>query len=66
MPIDTSKMTYVGDGVYATDDGFEVMLVAPRDDVDSWLVLEPQVLDALLRLIGKTRGGKFTFKRDDE
>lgn len=63
MPIDTSKMIYIGDGVYAKDDGFEVMLVAPRDGTDSWLVLEPQVLDALLRLVGKTRGGEFIFKK---
>jgi hypothetical protein len=40
--------TYLGDGLYCSFDGFMFTLRAPRDDVDHWVGLEPEVLKAFL------------------
>jgi hypothetical protein len=40
--------TYLGDGAYATFDGYGISLRAPRDTGDHVIVLEPEVLGALL------------------
>ena len=64
MKIDTSRMQYLGDGLYAEDDGFDVRLVAPREPEDHWCLMEPQVFAALLRYMGAKRGGTFTFTED--
>jgi hypothetical protein len=40
--------TYLGDGLYASFDGYQFVLRAPREDGDHWVVLEPQVMDAFL------------------
>jgi hypothetical protein len=37
---------YLGDGLYASFDGFMFKLRAPRWDVDHWVALEPAVLAA--------------------
>ncbi len=39
--------TYLGDGVYASFDGYQIKLRAPRPDGDHEVYLEPQVFDAL-------------------
>ena len=36
--------TYLGDGLYASFDGCNVVLRAPRDDGDHWVAFEPEVL----------------------
>ena len=41
-----SKKEYLGDGLYASFDGFMFTLRAPRDDGDHWVGLEPEVLRA--------------------
>jgi hypothetical protein len=46
-----SKETYLGDGLYASYDGFMVTLRAPRQDGDHWVGLEPQTMNALLAFI---------------
>jgi hypothetical protein len=38
--------TYLGDGLYASFDGFMFTLRAPREDGDHWVALEPVVLRA--------------------
>lgn len=38
--------TYLGDGLYASFDGFIFTLRAPREDGDHWVGLEPAVLRA--------------------
>ena len=43
--------TYLGDGVYAIFDGYNVWLRAPREGGDHCVALEPEVLDALLRFV---------------
>lgn len=42
---------YLGDGLYASHDGFQVCLRAPRGDLDHVVYLEPQVLAAFLRYV---------------
>jgi hypothetical protein len=38
---------YLGDGCYASFDGWQICLRAPREEGDHFIYLEPQVLDAL-------------------
>jgi hypothetical protein len=40
---------YLGDGLYASWDGWQVNLRAPRKDGDHWVALEPAVWVALQR-----------------
>jgi hypothetical protein len=46
LPIRDAE-TYLGDGVYASFDGFHVKLRAPRDDGNHWIAMEPDVFQAL-------------------
>ena len=39
--------TYLGDGLYASFDGWHVILRVPRDGGDHVVALEPEVLSAL-------------------
>jgi hypothetical protein len=39
--------TYLGDGLYASFDGYQIMLRAPRPEGDHWIGLEPAVYRAL-------------------
>ena len=43
--------TYLGDGLYASYDGWMVTLRAPRLDGDHWVGLEPATLRTLLRYL---------------
>lgn len=40
---------YLGDGLYAEWDGWNIILSAPRENGDHWVGLEPTVFDALIR-----------------
>jgi hypothetical protein len=40
------KETYLGDGLYASFDGYMFTLRAPRPDGDHWVGLEPEILFA--------------------
>ena len=42
------KKDYMGDGVYATWDGYSVILILEAQD-DSRIVLEPEVLAAVMQ-----------------
>ncbi len=42
------KETYLGDGLYASFDGYHIILRAPRYGVDHHVALEPPVFDELL------------------
>jgi hypothetical protein len=42
---------HLGDGLYASFDGFSVTLRAPREDGDHWVALEPMVVAALLEFL---------------
>jgi hypothetical protein len=39
--------TYLGDGLYASFDGYAIVLRAPREDGDHWVGLEPDVYRSL-------------------
>lgn len=43
-----SKEIYLGDGLYASFDGYHINLRAPRDNGDHHVGLEPPLFDALL------------------
>jgi hypothetical protein len=43
--------TYLGDGLYASFDGWMITLKAPREDGEHWVGLEPEVLEALLQFV---------------
>lgn len=40
--------TYLGDGLYASFDGFHVTLRAPRDNGDHYVFLEPATMHTLV------------------
>lgn len=48
------KEIYLGDGLYAHHDGYQIVLRAPRELGDHYVALEPQVLDAFMRFVAHT------------
>lgn len=46
-----TEETYLGDGLYASFDGYSIGLRTPRDDSDHWVYLEPEVVVALQRFM---------------
>ena len=40
--------TYLGDGLYASWDGFSIWLRAPRSNGDHYVALEPQMMRDLI------------------
>jgi hypothetical protein len=44
----TNRETYIGDGLFASHDGFALTVRAPREHGDHYVVLEPFVLEAFL------------------
>lgn len=47
------KETYLGDGLYASFDGFLIILRAPREHGDHWVGLDPYVWNNLLEFVNK-------------
>lgn len=47
--------TYLGDGLYASYDGWSFILRAPRKDGDHWVALEPSVLAEFLAYINRIK-----------
>ncbi|WP_426436071.1 hypothetical protein [Bradyrhizobium genosp. P] len=45
------KEQYLGDGVYASFDGYQIQLRAPREDGDSIVYLDSEVQAALVEFI---------------
>jgi hypothetical protein len=45
------KETYLGDGLYASFDGWQVRLRAPREEGDHVVYLEPAVVEELQKFI---------------
>ena len=46
--------THLGDGLYASFDGYQINLRAPRGGGDHWVALKPEVFDALLEFRAQT------------
>ena len=44
--------TYLGDGLYASFDGWHVILRAPREHGDHHIAMEPEVVIAFRRYLG--------------
>jgi hypothetical protein len=45
---DLRKETYLGDGLYASFDGWHIVLRAPRQEGDHIVALEPEVFASLV------------------
>lgn len=45
--------TYLGDGVYASYDGWQIQLRAPRSEGDHFVYLEPRVYMSLVEFAEK-------------
>lgn len=50
--------TYIGDGVYASFDGYQVWLRTPREGGNHEIALEPSVLAALNAFVERIRAGE--------
>jgi hypothetical protein len=50
-----SVETYLGDGLYASFDGWMLTLKTSREDGEHWVGLEPEVLEALLQFVERLR-----------
>ena len=61
-----SEEYYLGDGLYASFDGYMLTLRAPRERGDHWVGLEPRVLLALLEYCEHIGMIKKRERRDDE
>lgn len=52
--------TYLGDGLYASHDGWQIKLRAPREDGDHVVYLEPEVLRAFAKFLADNPQGTST------
>jgi hypothetical protein len=51
----TDKETYLGDGLYASFDGWQIKLRAPHGYVDQEVYLEPEVLVRFESFVAEVR-----------
>ena len=49
------KESYIGDGLYASFDGWQFKLRAPRGDGDHEVFLDQNTLDEFLRYVERTK-----------
>ena len=49
--VSETRETYLGDGLYASFDGWQIVLRAPRSEGDHYVALEPEVVVTLLEFI---------------
>lgn len=49
----TVNEEYIGDGVYASFDGYGILLRAPRSEGDHYIEIEPATFVQLLAYMGK-------------
>ena len=49
------KETYLGDGLYVSFDGYQLILRAPRESGDHFVALEPSVYSALLTYVKRLK-----------
>jgi hypothetical protein len=57
----THDEIYLGDGLYATFDGWQIILRAPRERGDHWVALEPATYTSLMRF-AEHINGKYAVK----
>jgi hypothetical protein len=46
---DQRKEAYLGDGLYASFDGWMIKVCAPREHGDHWVGLEPEIFAELVK-----------------
>lgn len=51
MSHEQDKETYLGDGLYASFDGYQIKLRVPTDLNDQEIYLEPEVYNNLLKFV---------------
>ena len=51
---------YLGDGLYASFDGYRITLRAPREDGDHYVVLKPEVLAEFIDYLNHLSSMKLT------
>jgi hypothetical protein len=56
---------YLGDGLYAEDQGSMIILRANRDGVDHWVGLEDGVLKKFFNYVAKQRGVNIEVTKTD-
>ena len=56
---------YLGDGLYASFDGFMIWLRAPRTEGDHYVALEPQTLREFVKYVEKVGYGKMLDVKTD-
>jgi hypothetical protein len=54
----THQETYLGDGLYASFDGYQITLRAPRENGDHYVALEPSVYAALVKYAAQKMEGR--------
>jgi hypothetical protein len=47
----SEREVYVGDGLYASFDGWQIRLRAPRENGDHVVYLEPETLQAFMQFV---------------
>ena len=47
---------YIGDGVYVSDDGFQILLETERENGTDKIYLEPQVFEGLCQYVARIWG----------
>jgi len=60
-----AKEVYIGDGLYASYDGFQVQLIAPREDGDHVVYMDAVVLSEFLTFLEHTYGKKLVWSDKD-
>lgn len=64
---DRDKRVYLGDGLYAHHDGYQVILSTERQHGQHYVGLEPSVLSSFFSFLEWHYNGKITFvKNEDE
>ena len=57
------KKEYLGDGLYAQYDGYQVYLTAPREFGEHMVALEPSVLDSFMGYLERNLSLKITLEK---
>lgn len=57
--------TYLGDGLYAHHDGYNIVLTAPRLGGEHMVALEPPVVESFISYLEKTLGVVITITKKE-
>lgn len=57
---------YLGDGLYAKDDGYQVELYAYRADGRNWVALDDRVLQVFMQFLERSRNLKILITKNQE